>query len=147
MLSKSSKYAVRAVLYLASNKICKKCSSKEIASTLEIPAPFLAKTLQKLAKEKIISSTKGPNGGFFLTDKDKSNSILDIIECIDGLEKFKECFLGHPDCNDVHPCVVHHIVAPFKTELLDTLSSKTILDFSIEILSNPNSKLFKIINS
>lgn len=147
MLSKSSKYAIRAVLYLASNKKQLKYGSKGMASALDIPAPFLAKTLQELTRKKIISSVKGPNGGFFLTEKDKKNSILDIIECIDGLDKFDECFLGHPDCGDANPCAVHHIVAPFKTELFHTLKTKSILDFSIEIMNNPNGKLYKIINS
>jgi len=147
MLSKSSKYAVRAVLYLATNKKYNKYGSKEIANKLQIPAPFLAKTMQELARKNIISSIKGPNGGFFLTDKDLQNSVLDIIQAIDGLDKFDECFLGHPECNDVHPCVVHHIYSPFKTELLHNLKTKSILDFSNEIKKNPNAKLFKIINS
>ncbi len=147
MLTKSSKYGIRAVLYLAANKSCKKCGSKEIAKKLDIPAPFLAKTLQELVRNNIISSVKGPNGGFFLTENDKNKSILDVINGIDGIEKFDECFLGHPDCNDVNPCAVHHIYSPFKTELLHTLRAKNIGDFSKEILKNPNSKLYKIINS
>ncbi len=147
MLTKSSKYGIRAVLYLASNTNCKRCGFKEIANALNIPAPFLAKTLQELVRNDIISSIKGPNGGFFLSDKDKQNSILDVVNCIDGIEKFDECFLGHPDCNDINPCAVHHIYAPFKTELLHTLRAKNISDFSKEIMKNPNSKLYKIINS
>ena len=71
MLSNSSKYAIRAVLYLANNSsVEKKLGSKKIAEEIDIPAPFLAKIFQVLSKANIISSTKGPNGGFYLTEKD-----------------------------------------------------------------------------
>ena len=57
MLSKSSKYAIRAVLFLAiESSKDKKMSSKLIAEELKIPAPFLAKTLQELAKKNILNS-------------------------------------------------------------------------------------------
>jgi len=96
MLSKSSKYAIRAVLYLSlnSNKN-KKYSPKKIAEMIDIPAPFLAKTLQELTKRNIISSTKGRNGGFYLTKADKLNPMLSIVDCIDGLDKFNDCFLNY----------------------------------------------------
>jgi len=81
MLSKSSKYAIRAVLYLAMHTNNKeKIGSKEVAKKLGIPAPFLAKTLQELTKKNIISSIKGPHGGFFLTKENNQKSLLDIIE-------------------------------------------------------------------
>ena len=39
---------------------------KQISSDLDLPTPFLAKILQQLAKQKILSSSKGPHGGFSL---------------------------------------------------------------------------------
>ena len=87
MLSKSSKYAIRAVLHLSLNSNeNKKYSPKKIAEMINIPAPFLAKTLQELTKRNIISSTKGRNGGFYLTKADKLNPMLSIVDCIDGLD-------------------------------------------------------------
>jgi Rrf2 family iron-sulfur cluster assembly transcriptional regulator len=72
MLSKSSKYAIRAVLHIAKAASKKeKIDSKKVAFELEIPAPFLAKTLQELTRKKIVSSIKGPHGGFYLTEKNK----------------------------------------------------------------------------
>lgn len=133
MLSNQSKYAIRAVLYLAlyadrNNKL----GSKEVAEKIDIPAPFLAKTFQTLSRSGLIKSIKGPNGGFFLTEKQKNNSLMDIIECIDGLQKFSECFLGLPRCSDENPCAIHHIVSPFKTNLIKELNDKTISDFAMD---------------
>lgn len=133
MLSNSSKYAIRAVLYLAINtNATKKIGSKEVANAINIPAPFLAKILQLLTKEQVISSTKGPKGGFYLTKKDASNTILDIIACIDGLEIFNTCFFGLQRCSDENPCAIHHLVAPFKENLLDKIGKKSIADFAEE---------------
>jgi len=135
MLSKSSKYAIRAVLYIANNaNDNRKIGSKEIAKKLILPAPFLAKTLQELTRKEIISSVKGPKGGFFLTPQNANKSILDIINCIDGLQKFDECFLGQHQCNDESPCVVHHLYMPFKEKLLIKLRTKTITEMAKELV-------------
>ncbi len=143
MLTKSSKYSIRAVLFLASKEKTDRFSAKEIAEILKIPAPFLAKTLQELVRKTIISSIKGPNGGFFLTDKDREKSIFDIIKCTDDINKFDNCFLGQNECNDENPCVVHHLYSPFKVKLIKKLKTKTITEMSEEYLRD-NKSLKKI---
>lgn len=142
MLSNSCKYAIRAVLYLAVNgSESKKTGSVAIAEKLDIPAPFLAKIFQTLSKEKIIRSIKGPNGGFYLTEKEVSKSLLDIVNCIDGLEIFDNCFLGLPKCSDEKPCAIHHIIAPFKKTLKEEVFNKTIYEIAEET-KNGKSYLF-----
>jgi len=131
MLSNQSKYAIRAVLYLAiyaskNNKI----GSKKVAELIDIPAPFLAKIFQTLSREKIISSTKGPNGGFYLNEIELSKNLMDIIECIDGLESFKSCYVGLPRCSDENPCAIHHIAAPCRKVLIKELTERSIQNFA-----------------
>ena len=134
MLSKSSKYAIRAVLYLSlhSNEN-KKYSPKNIASAINIPAPFLAKTLQILTRAGIISSTKGRYGGFYLTKEDRLNNLITIVESIDGLEKINSCLLGLPVCSDKNPCPIHNKVSPFKKQLENELTNKTIFELTKEL--------------
>ncbi|WP_242203018.1 RrF2 family transcriptional regulator [Aestuariivivens insulae] len=134
MLSIACKNAIRSVLYLAlksngENKV----GAKSIANALDIPQPFLSKLLQQLAKNNLVSSTKGPNGGFYLSEKNKENTIWDIIISIDGGNKFDECFLGLSVCDDKNPCPVHAIVAPFKVYITENFRGKTILEYSNEI--------------
>ncbi len=137
MLTRSSKNAIRAVLYLTNiGSVNNKLSAKQIAESLEIPAPFLAKTMQELTKNKIVTSVKGPKGGFYLTKINKQKTLIDIIACIDNLEKFDNCFLGQSECNEDKPCVVHHIYAPFKKKLLDKLNTKSILEMAKEFATN-----------
>ena len=133
MLTNQSKYAIRAVLYLAVyTSIDKKMGSKQVAEKIKVPAPFLAKILQKLVKEAIISSTKGPKGGFYLTEKNLLNSMLDIVRVIEGLELLGECFLGLPKCGDDTPCAIHHLVAPFKHTMIEGMGDKTIRAYAKE---------------
>jgi len=134
MLSNSCKYAIRSVIYLAlygndNNKI----GSKEVATNLNIPKSFLAKILQELSRKHIISSSKGPKGGFYLTEIDLKKSVLDIVACIDGLKAFDSCFLGLHTCTNEKPCSVHNIVRPFKDEIFLQLSKNTIEQFADDI--------------
>ena len=137
MLSNASKYAIRAVLFLAENSsIDKKYGAKQIAQELEIPSSFIAKLLQQLAKDGVISSTKGPKGGFYMTTANLQNNINSILNKIENEDIFEGCFLGLPRCSDENPCPVHHIVAPFKEALWDKFEHQTIADFSKEIKQN-----------
>jgi Rrf2 family protein len=137
MLSKASKYAILSTLYLAQNSNNEnKISVKEIAKNIDVPSPFLAKLFQQLVRGKIISSTKGPHGGFYLEDKNSKKTVLDIIENIDGLNRFDDCFLGLHKCDSENPCPVHFIVEPFKNKILEQFRDKTIFEFSKEISDN-----------
>jgi len=134
MLSRASKYAILSTLFLAEHSSKeKKISVKVIAESIDVPSPFLAKLLQQLVRGKIISSTKGPNGGFYLTNKNSKKNVCDIIENIDGLNKLNECFLGLEECDSTNPCPVHFIVEPFKNSIMGKFRDKTILEFAKEI--------------
>ena len=133
MLSNQSKYAIRGVIYLAlhaseNNKL----GSKEVGEKINVPLPFLAKIFQKLSKEKIIKSSKGPKGGFYLDDKELSGNLMSVIECIDGLEAFNSCFIGLPHCSDENPCSIHHLGAPLRKQLASDLEKRSIAEFAEE---------------
>lgn len=134
MLSNASKYAILSTLYLAehSNEE-RKISVKEIAESIEVPSPFLAKLFQQLVRGKIISSSKGPHGGFYLSEKNKKKNVLDIIDNIDGLNKLNGCFMGLHECDSANPCPVHFIVVPFKNNILEKFRDLTIIEFAQEI--------------
>jgi len=134
MLSNACKYAIRAILYLAvKSDESTKIGVKKIAEELETPQPFLAKLLQQLNKGNLVSSTKGPKGGFYLSKSDRENTVWDIVKNIDGTTKFDDCFLGLSKCSDENPCPVHFLVSPFKEKLLNNFRDKTISQYVYEI--------------
>ena len=137
VLSRASKYAILSTLYLAINSSeDKKISVKVIAESIAVPSPFLAKLLQQLVRNNLISSTKGPNGGFYLTTENYKKNVNDIIEIIDGVTKFNECFLGLNECDAKNPCPVHFIVEPFKEKIMSKFKDKTIKEFAQEVEDN-----------
>ncbi len=137
MLTNAAKYAIRAVLYLTEKvNTGEKLNGKDISKNLDMPDAFIAKLLQKLAKYNIVSSAKGPKGGFYMSEKNLNKHIDDIIIAIDNKDIFEGCFLGLPVCSDENPCPIHHIVAPFKEQLQDKFQKMTILDFAKEVKDN-----------
>lgn len=137
MLSRASKYAILSTLFLALNSSeSKKVSVKEIAKKIDVPSPFLAKLFQQLVRSNIISSTKGPKGGFYLSKKNQKKAVIDIVENIDGLKKLNECFLGLSKCDGTNPCPIHYIVEPFKNQILVKFRDLTIMEFAKEVSDN-----------
>ena len=73
MFSKATEYALRATIYIAKKSTEeKKLGIEEISRAIDSPQSFTAKILQALTKDnKVVSSVRGPNGGFFITEKTK----------------------------------------------------------------------------
>ena len=137
MLTNACKYAIRAVIYLALNSDAdKKLGAKLIANELDVPQPFLAKLLRKLSADKLISSSKGPGGGFYLDQANTNNTLWNVVCSIDDQQKLNDCFLGLVKCNSDNPCPVHYIAAPFKEQLLNDFKKKTIADMAQEMVEN-----------
>jgi Rrf2 family protein len=133
MLSNTSKYAVRAVIYLALYASAeKKIGIREIAANLEIPTPFLGKILQNLAKHQILDSSKGPQGGFCLKKQAMDISLIEIIEVIDGTEIFDTCVIRTSKCSYAAPCSMHDKMAPLRSEMKSLFLTESIADLVTE---------------
>ncbi len=134
MLSNASKYAIRTVLFLAKNSsLKKKFGSKQIAESLDIPYRFIAKLLQKLVKADIITSVKGPGGGYYTNQNNLNHNLLDVLTLFEKHDIFSDCFLGLPVCGDENPCPVHDIVSVFKMELLERFENRSIKTIAAEM--------------
>ena len=108
MLSLTCKIAIKAVIFLASKyQSREKPGIKEIAEYIEASEHTVGKLLQTLARRDVINSSKGPNGGFYVTAKQLNQPVIRIVEAIDGKEVFKECGLGLSKCSSAHPCPIH----------------------------------------
>jgi Rrf2 family transcriptional regulator, iron-sulfur cluster assembly transcription factor len=134
MLSKSSQYAIKALLYLSLYSHSKnKINAKEISTELDIPQHYLGKILQRLVNGNYILSFKGPKGGFYLNKNKTNTNLLEIIKTIDGKEFMSKCSLGFESCSDENPCPVHYFVKEYKGNLLDKLQSVKIIDLKKDI--------------
>ena len=139
MLSNSSKYAIRAIIYLALNDEQNKIGIKQIASNLDIPSPFLGKILQSLVKHKLLESSKGPNGGFCLGKKADEIRLIDIVQIIDGLDFFESCLIGLKSCSELTVnthCPTHDKYGPIREKIKELFEQETIGELAEKIKGN-----------
>ncbi len=101
MLSSKSRYAFRALVFLAlKDKEEGKIGINYISSSLDIPKPFLAKIMQDLARMKVLNSLKGPRGGFSMAKPANEIRLVEILEIIEGSDFFDRCLIGISSCTE-----------------------------------------------
>ena len=131
MFSKSCEYAIKAVLHICLNtRDGSRLGIKEIAEEIESPEPFTAKILQELARKGIVSSAKGPGGGFSIDPKAKPIPMMKVVEVIDGMGAFERCGLGLKECSEDHPCPIHKEFKSYSARLKNLLMQKTVQEMS-----------------
>lgn len=140
MFSNTCKYAVRACIYLAlNNHQNEKIGIKKISEELKIPTPFLGKILQVLAKNKILASTKGPNGGFSLNKPASKVSLMDIVKIIDGDDPFDTCVISLASCvTEEKHCAIHENYYKIREEIKNLFGSQTIEEMAEHIKKGHN---------
>lgn len=132
MFSKSTEYALRAIIYLAQRSSPdNKISITELADAIGSPKSFTAKILQNLTRDnRLISSITGPNGGFYLTDQAKKKSMLHVLELLGDDVVITGCVLGLKECSEANPCPLHDQYKLIKPRLLQMLKKKSIQDLA-----------------
>jgi Rrf2 family protein len=128
--SRSAEYAIRAFVHLAQVPEGKFAMVKNIAEQEEIPAHFLAKILQQLARKGLLRSSKGPTGGFALRVPASDVRLLDIVEALDGLTAYQQCASGLAECSDEMPCSMHDSWMSLRSRIMDYLGRNTIADLA-----------------
>jgi Rrf2 family iron-sulfur cluster assembly transcriptional regulator len=128
--SRSAEYAIRASVYLAQVADGKYAMVKNIAEQENIPAHFLAKILQELARKGLLRSSKGPTGGFALRVPAADIRLLDIVEALDGLAAYQQCANGLSECSDAMPCSMHDSWIALRSRIMEYLGRNTIADLA-----------------
>lgn len=133
MFSKSCEYGLRAIIYIAqqtekNNKVSLTIISEAIGS----PQAFTAKILQQLTKNNVVTSIKGPYGGFIIeADKMKTTTLSKVVKILDGDTIYTGCGLGLTQCNADSPCPLHFKFVAIREQLREMLENT-----SLEMLVN-----------
>ena len=107
MLSLTAEYALRAVLYIADQSAQGSVRVEPMADAMALPRNYLAKTLNLLARRGILSSQRGPGGGFRLARSPESMTLASVVEGFDPEPTRRGCLLGRPQCDEAMPCPAH----------------------------------------
>ena len=135
MLSKACEYGIRATLFIAAQSLQgKRVVLPEIARKIDSPLAFTAKILQQLAKNKLVQSNKGPNGGFSFSEEDMVRiKLKDLVLAIDGESLFTACGLGLKSCDESSPCPIHHTYKPIRAQIIAMMESTSLKDLSQQV--------------
>ncbi len=129
--SDTVRYTLMALAYLALNRD-RLVKAEEIARTQNIPRPFLSKILHELSKRDILTSVKGPKGGFTLKVDPNKLTMWDVVVLLGEENKFQTCILMPDKCEvyETNPCVIHHKWEKIKKQVIDFLKSTTIAELT-----------------
>ena len=135
MFSKACEYGIKAVIYIATkSQQGERVGLKNISEQIDSPEAFTAKILQKLSREEIITSVKGPHGGFEINKaKAAEIKLRDVVFAIDGNDIYNGCALGFKTCDEKKPCPMHNKFKEIRSDLKEMLESTSLLDLSNDI--------------
>ena len=126
MFSRGCQYAIRALIYLAERGGGGPYQIREVAEKLDIPYPFLAKVVQNLVSHDLLVSRKGPGGGIALAKPADTIRLLEVVQAVDGPTSLDRCVLGLPECDEKHPCALHHAWVDIRESMLDQLENESL---------------------
>ncbi|MET3731556.1 RrF2 family transcriptional regulator [Moheibacter stercoris] len=133
MLSKKTKYGLKAMAYLARKMDGNPILISEISAQERIPLKFLEGILLDLKKNGLLESKKGKGGGYFLNKPANDITIASIIRVLDGpiallpcvsLNYYQKC----EDCIDEESCSLNRVMVKVRDKTLKVLESQSLSD-------------------
>ncbi len=106
MLSRTSEYALRAMIHLAQHVDEWPIATQWIAEGAGVPAKYLAKIMGDLVRAGVLESTRGLGGGFRMARSPKEVSLLDVLTPFELFQP-RRCPFGNKECGDDNPCLAH----------------------------------------
>ena len=134
MLSKKTKYGLKALSYLAKQEQNVPVLISDISTSENISKKFLESILLILKKAGILSSKRGKGGGYYLLKKPNEIKISTIIRLLEGpiamlpcvsLNYYEKC----DDCISEESCSLNNLMVEVRDSMLKVLENKTLADF------------------
>lgn len=131
LLTTKSRYAVMAVIELASEKSRQPLSLLAISESQNISLSYLEQIFARLKKAGIVDSAKGPGGGYFLKKSCEKIAISDIIDAAGETIKMTGCSNGKKSCLGTSSrCKTHHLWHGLEEKIYDYLSSVSLAEIT-----------------
>ncbi|MGB6151497.1 MAG: Rrf2 family transcriptional regulator [Pricia sp.] len=136
MLSKKTKYGLKALTYLASQKDNTPVQIAEVAENENISQKFLESILLSLRKTGFLGSKKGKGGGYYLIKDPKEILMTDVMRILEGpialvpcvsLNFYEKC----DDCPDEATCSVNKLMLKVRDANLEVYRNNTLADLII----------------
>ncbi len=135
MLSKKTKYGIKALTYLAKQENKNPVAIATISKSENISVKFLESILLTLKKNGILGSKKGIRGGYYLIKNPKDVPMTSVMRILEGpiamvpcvsLNYYEKC----DDCPNEDTCVVHRLMIEIRDNSLKVFRNNTLADLS-----------------
>jgi Rrf2 family transcriptional regulator, iron-sulfur cluster assembly transcription factor len=126
-LTTKGRFAVTAMLDLALNEDAKPVTLAGISERQAISLSYLEQLFSRLRRQGLVTSVRGPGGGYRLAKPHVDISVSHIISAVDELIDATQC-AGKEDCHDTGRCMTHDLWASLNTKILDYLSGVTLAE-------------------
>ncbi|WP_178990119.1 RrF2 family transcriptional regulator [Winogradskyella schleiferi] len=136
MLSKKTKYGIKALVYLARQEERTPVQISSISKSENISQKFLESILLTLRKNGLLGSKKGKGGGYYLLKDPKEIPMTTVMRLLEGpiamvpcvsLNFYEKC----DDCPDETACAVHKLMIEVRDNTLQIFRNTTLADLSI----------------
>lgn len=130
MITKKSKYAIKALIYLAKQEKSKPVLIEEISTEEKIPKKFLEAILLELRKAGILGSKKGKGGGYYLLKPATEINMAEVMRLFDGAIALVPC-VAHKyyepceECIDEITCPIREVFRVIREQTVATLKDNT----------------------
>jgi len=126
-LTTKGRYAVTAMLDLSINANKGPVTLSDISKRQDISLSYLEQLFAKLRKQDLVSSVRGPGGGYLLGKKDSEIDVAEIIDAVSESMDTTKC-LGKGDCHGGEICLTHHLWQDLSEQIHQFLSNITLAD-------------------
>jgi Rrf2 family iron-sulfur cluster assembly transcriptional regulator len=121
-LTTKGRYAVTAMLDLAIHFKDGPITLADISQRQGISLSYLEQLFARLRKEGLVSSTRGPGGGYRLSRGAGKIAVADVIQAVDEKIDATRCS-GKGDCHNGNSCLTHELWCDLSDQIYDFLSS------------------------
>ena len=135
MLSKKTKYGIKALTYLARRENNEPVQIAEIAKSEHISIKFLESILLLLRNSGFLGAKKGKGGGYYLIKDPKDINMADVYRTLEGPIALLPCVSHNfyekcDDCVDEAKCSVHKLMTEVRDNTLMILENNSLADIS-----------------
>jgi len=128
MLTTKSRYAVMAIVEVASSQSTRPIKLADISNKQTIPLNYLEQIFLKLKKANIVKSVKGPGGGYCLNVPSESLNIIEIIDAVEENTKMTRCSVDKTCRKNGAKCMTHDLWKGLSTQIRGYFSSISVAD-------------------
>jgi Rrf2 family iron-sulfur cluster assembly transcriptional regulator len=139
-LTTKGRYAVTAMLDLASNDLSRPVTLDMISQRQNISLSYLEQLFAKLRKASLVKSIRGPGGGYLLNVNPVDVTLTEIIEAVDENIDLRRCH-GAKNCLRGKQCLSHHLWCEVSDQIRGFLSSRNLQQVIDDYYTNQDIKI------